>query len=78
MLLHNKYWIIVLLFNLITSITSAVASASGTYYAKWIFGNDNLVALVGTLECWLQLLDSLFPNQSLVNLGLPKLFRLDL
>ena len=48
MLLHNKYWIIVLLFNLITSITSAVASASGTYYAKWIFGNDNLVALVGT------------------------------
>ena len=47
MLLHNKYWIIVLLFNLITSITSAVAAASGTYYAKWIFGNDNLVAIVG-------------------------------
>ena len=49
MLLRNKYWMIILLFNLITSITSAVAASSGTYYAKWIFGNDNLVAVVGTV-----------------------------
>lgn len=49
MLLRNKYWVIVLLFNLITSITSAVAASSGTYYAKWIFGNDNLVAVAGTV-----------------------------
>ena len=47
MLLQNKYWVIVLLFNLITNITAAVAAASGTYYAKWIFGNDNLVAVIG-------------------------------
>ncbi len=47
MLFKNKYWVIVLLFNLITAITSAVAASSGTYYCKWIFGNDNLVAVIG-------------------------------
>lgn len=49
MLLRNKYWIIVLLFNLITSISTSVAASSGTYYCKWIFGNDNLVSLIGAL-----------------------------
>ncbi len=47
MLLRNKYWVIVLLFNLITSITNAVVGVSGNYYCKWIFGDDNLVALLG-------------------------------
>lgn len=46
-----KYGVIlgaaVLLFNLITAITSAIAASSGTYYCKWIFGNDNLVGLIG-------------------------------
>lgn len=45
---RNKYWIIVLLFNLITQITNSLAGTAGTYYSKWIFGNDNLVAMVGS------------------------------
>ena len=48
-LFHNKYWVIVLLFNLITSVSTAIASASGAYYCKWIFGNDNLVAIAGSV-----------------------------
>lgn len=47
MLFRNKYWVIVLLFNLITAITNAIAGSAGTYYCKWIFGNDNLVGLIG-------------------------------
>ena len=47
MLFKNKYWVIVLLFNLITAITNAIAGSSGAYYTKWIFGNDNLVAIIG-------------------------------
>lgn len=47
LLFHNKYWVIVLLFNLITAITNAIVGSAGTYYCKWIFGNDNLVALLG-------------------------------
>ena len=49
MLFRNKYWVIVLLFNLITAITNAITGASGTYYCKWIFGNDNLVGLLGAV-----------------------------
>ena len=47
MLFHNKYWVIVLLFNLITNITNTIAGSGGTYYCKWIFGNDALVGLIG-------------------------------
>lgn len=49
MLFKNKYWVIVLLFNLITQITNTITASSGAYYTKWIFGNDNLVALLGGL-----------------------------
>ncbi len=46
-LFRNKYWVIVLAFNLITQITNSLAGTAGTYYCKWIFGNDNLVAMIG-------------------------------
>lgn len=38
---------IVLSFNIITQITNTISGTSGAYYCKWIFGNDNLVALMG-------------------------------
>lgn len=47
MLFRNKYWVIVLLFNVITAVTNSISAVSSTYYCKWIFGNDNLVALIG-------------------------------
>ena len=47
MLFKNKYWVIVLISNLFSAVIFALTSASGTYYAKWILGNDNLVALMG-------------------------------
>lgn len=47
MLLKNKYWVIILLFNLITNVTNAVAASGAVYYSKWIFGNDNLVGITG-------------------------------
>lgn len=46
MLFKNKYWVIVLISNLFSAVIFALTSASGTYYAKWILGNDNLVALM--------------------------------
>lgn len=49
MLFHNKYWVIVLLFNLITQITNTISGSGGTYYCKWIFGNDSLVGLLGAV-----------------------------
>ncbi len=49
MLFHNKYWVIVLLFNLITQVTNTISGSGGTYYCKWIFGNDSLVGLLGAV-----------------------------
>ncbi len=48
-LFHNKYWIIVLLANLFVNVIYALSSASGTYYAKYILGNDNLVGIMGAV-----------------------------
>lgn len=48
-LFHNKYWVIVLIVNLLSCIIYGLQSASGTYYCKWIFGNDNLVGVMGTI-----------------------------
>lgn len=49
MLLKNKYWVIVLMFNLIIAVTNAISGSSGAYYCKWIFGNDGLVGLLGAV-----------------------------
>lgn len=72
MLFGNKYWIIVLLFNIITNVTNAVAAASGTYYCKWIFGNDNLVAVVGTAGFAATLLGFVLAKPIIAKLGIKK------
>ncbi|MDO4623117.1 MAG: glycoside-pentoside-hexuronide (GPH):cation symporter [Eubacteriales bacterium] len=46
-LFHNKYWVIVLITNFLSCIIYGLSSGSGTYYCKWIFGNDNLVGILG-------------------------------
>lgn len=64
MLLKNKYWVIILLFNLITSVTSGIAASSGVYYCKWIFGNDNLVGLIGAAGMLATVVGFFYPNRS--------------
>ncbi len=48
-LFHNKYWVMVLLLGLFTQISYALSSASGAYYCKWIYGNDNLTGILGAV-----------------------------
>ena len=69
-LFHNKYWVIVLLFNIITNVTNAIAAASGTYYCKWIFGNDNLVAITGTAGLAATLLGFVLAKPIISKLGI--------
>ena len=68
-LFHNKYWVIVLLFNLITAVSSAIAASSGAYYCKWIFGNDNLVAIAGSAGLLSTLLGFVLSNPIIKKLG---------
>lgn len=47
LLFKNKYWVIMLLVQLVCQISYGITGASGVYYAKWVLGNDNLVCLLG-------------------------------
>ncbi|MDL2250357.1 sugar (glycoside-pentoside-hexuronide) transporter [Lachnospiraceae bacterium PF1-21] len=48
-LFKNKYWVIVLIVNTLSCILYGTTAASGAYYCKWIFGNDNLVGILGAV-----------------------------
>lgn len=72
MLFKNKYWVILILFNLITQITNSIAATSGTYYCKWIFGNDNLVALGGALGFFATLVGFVVSKPIIAKLGVRK------
>ncbi|KRM06072.1 hypothetical protein FC89_GL000939 [Liquorilactobacillus ghanensis DSM 18630] len=46
-LVRNKYWVMVFFINIFLQINFTLSDMSGVYYMKWIFGDDNLVAVVG-------------------------------
>lgn len=71
-LFRNKYWVIVLLFNLITQVTNSLAGTAGTYYCKWIFGNDNLVAMIGGLGMLATVLGFAMSKTIIAKLGVRK------
>ena len=48
-LFHNKYWVMVLIMGLFTQLSYALSGASGAYYCKWIYGNDNLTGILGAV-----------------------------
>lgn len=47
LLFKNKYWVIMLIVQFICQVSYGLTGASGVYYAKWILGDDNLIALLG-------------------------------
>lgn len=72
MLFKNKYWIILVLFNLITQITNSIAATSGAYYCKWVFGNDNLVAIAGACGFFATLVGFAVSKPIIAKLGVRK------
>lgn len=49
MLFQNKYWVIMLVLQFMMNISYGLSASGGTYYAKYILGNDNIVALLGAV-----------------------------
>ncbi len=47
LLFKNKYWVIMLVCGLFLNISYGLSTAGGTYFAKWVLGNENLIALLG-------------------------------
>lgn len=48
-LFRNKYWVLALVMGLLSNVAYGLANSSGTYYCKWIYGDDNLVAILGAV-----------------------------
>ena len=72
MLFGNKYWVIVLVVNLLSCIIYGLASGAGVYYCKWIFGNDNLVGVLGGIGMIPTLLGFIFVGPMIKKLGVVK------
>ena len=71
-LFHNKYWVIVLVVNLLSCIIYGLAAGAGVYYCKWIFGNDNLVGVLGGIGMIPTLLGFIFVGPMIKKLGVVK------
>ena len=48
-LFSNKYWVIMAIAQLISNIIYSFTASTTVYYAKWIFGSENLMAVMGII-----------------------------
>lgn len=71
-LFHNKYWVMILIMNFITNVLYGISGASGAYYAKWIYGNDNLMGIMGAVGMIPTLIGFILVGPMIKRLGVTK------
>lgn len=74
-LFQNKYWVMILIMNFISAVLYAITSSSGTYYAKWIYGNDNLMGIMGAIGLIPTLVGFIIVGPMIKHLGVTKTLR---
>lgn len=74
-LFHNKYWVMILLMNFMANVSYGISGASGTYYCKWIYGNDNLTGILGAVGMIPTLLGFILIGPMIKKLGVTKTLR---
>lgn len=45
----NKYWVIMALAQLIANICFSLTGATNSYYARWIFGDESIMGIMGLI-----------------------------
>ncbi len=71
-LFHNKYWVMILVMNFFVNVLYGIGGASGAYYAKWIYGNDNLMGIMGAVGMIPTLLGFILVGPMIKHLGVTK------
>ncbi len=71
----NKYWVMVLVLGFLTNVSYGLSSASGSYYCKWIYGNDNLTGILGAVGLVPTILGFLLMGPVVKKLGVTKTLR---
>ena len=74
-LFHNKYWVMILVMNFMANVSYGVSGASGTYYCKWIYGNDNLTGILGAIGMIPTLAGFILVGPMIKKLGVTKTLR---
>lgn len=72
MLIRNHAWLISLGIGVIYQINWALGQTSGTYYSKYIYGNDNLIAVSGGIGVLFMLGGIVLARPILSKFGLSK------
>ena len=72
LLFKNKYWVIMLVLQFAMNISYGLSSSGGTYYAKYILGNDNIVALLGAVGLIPTFLGFILTGPMVSKLGMTK------
>lgn len=49
LLFKNKYWVLMLIVNLLIQMMYVLSGSTGVYYTKYILGNENLVGIMGAV-----------------------------
>lgn len=71
-LFHNKYWVMCLVLSFCSNVYYGISGAAGTYYCKWIYGNDNLIAIMGAVGMIPTLLGFILVGPMIKKLGVTK------
>ena len=71
-LFHNKYWVMVLVLGIMANVSYGISGSSGTYYCKLIYGNDNLVGIMGAIGMIPTLLGFILVGPMIKKLGVTK------
>ena len=74
-LFRNKYWVMVLIANLCANVSYGLSNSSGTYYAKWIYGDENLVGILGAVGMIPTLVGFILVTPMIKKLGVTKTLR---
>ena len=74
-LFHNKYWVLALVIGVCSNVVNGLSQSSGTYYAKWIYGDDNLSAVIGAASILPSLLGFITVGMLVKHLGVTKTIR---
>ena len=48
-LFKNKYWVMTLVLGVMSNVSYGISGGSGAYYCKLIYGDDNLVGILGAV-----------------------------
>jgi GPH family glycoside/pentoside/hexuronide:cation symporter len=48
-LFRNKYWLLITTGKVIAELSQAASSGTGAYYAKWVLGDEKILAILGAI-----------------------------